>query len=142
MTITSLNTVTALLIGVDGTASRRELHRVEGDVLVDLQTIVGSDEVESVALRDCPAQAGRTVDAWVAAGDGLRPNWVASALAALVSDDHGRILRGPVVLLTSDRHTGRCHGLPAGLVEAISTAAARLGQASTIAGKVEQAVRG
>ncbi|PZT99646.1 MAG: hypothetical protein DI630_16520 [Gordonia sp. (in: high G+C Gram-positive bacteria)] len=141
MTIASLNTVTGLLIGVDGTTSRQHLHRTEGSVLADLQAIIGADEVEALALRDCPHQPGRTVDVWTATGGGLQPNWVATALAALVSDDHSRVLYGPVVLLTSDQRTGRCHALPAALVDGIGTAAARLGEASTIAGKVEQSLR-
>lgn len=141
MTITSLNTVTGLLIAVDGTTSRQPLHRVEGTVLAGLQGLVGAEDVESVPLRDCPNKPGRTVDAWAAAGSDLQPNWVATALAALVSDDHRRVLHGPVVLLTTDQRTGRCHSLPSELVGGIGTAASRLAQASTIAGKVEHALR-
>lgn len=141
MTITALNTVTGLLIAVDGTTSRQHLHRVEGTVLTGLRDLVGAENIESVPLRDCPNKPGRTVDAWTAAGDGLQPNWVATALAALVSDDHRRVLHGPVVLLTTDQRTGRCHGLPAELVAGIGTAASHLAQASTIAVKVEQALR-
>lgn len=141
MTITSLNTLTGLLIGVDGTTSQPQLHRVEGSVLAELQGIVGVDEIDSLPLRGCPNKPGRTVDAWAATGNDLQPNWVATALAALVSDDHRRVLRGPVVLLTSDQRTGRCHGLPAVLADGIGKAASYLGRASTIAPKVAQALR-
>lgn len=141
MTITSLNTVTGLLIGVDGTTSRQPLHRAEGSVLAELQAIVSADSVEPLALRDCPGQSGRTIDAWTATGGDLPPNWVATTLAALVSGNHRRILHGPVVLLTADQRTGRSHGLPSDLVEGIGIAAERLGKASRIAGKVEQALR-
>ncbi|MEW1938729.1 hypothetical protein AB0331_15330 [Dietzia maris] len=141
MTITSLNTVSGLLIPVDGTTSRQHLHRVAGTVLADLQHLLGVENVESVPLRDCPGKPGRRVDAWTAAGDDLRPNWVATSLAALVCDDHRRVLHGPIVLLTTDQRTGRCHDLPPELVTAIGTAAARLGKASTIAAKVQHALR-
>lgn len=140
MTITSLNTVTGLLIAVDGTTSTQHLHRVEGAVLAGLQDILGTEKIEATPLRDCPNKPGRTVDAWTAAGDDLQPNWVATALAALVSDDRSRVLHGPVVVLTTDQRTGRCHGLPSELIAGIGTAVARLAQASTIAGKVEQAL--
>lgn len=141
MTITPLHTITGLLVAVDGTTSRQHLHRTEGNLLAELQNIVGVAEVEALPLRECPNQPERTVDAWTAAGGDLRPNWVATALAALVSGDHSRVLYGPVVVLTSDQGTGRCYDLPATLVDGIGTAAAHLGQASTIAGKIEQALQ-
>lgn len=141
MTITALNTITGLLIGVDGTTTEQHLDRVEGSVLRQLQRLVGAEDIEALPLRDCPNKPGRAVDAWCASGHGPQPNWVATALVALISDGPGRVLHGPVVVLTSDQRTGRCHGLPAALAEGIGTAATLLGQAPRIAGQVDQALR-
>lgn len=140
MTITALNTVTGLLVDVDGTVRPHQLDRSSGDRTA-LQAAMGGEDVQSWALKDCPNQPTRTVEAWTQAGNTGPVNWVATALAALITSDHGRTLHGPVLLLTADKRTGRCHDLPAVLADGIGKAASYLGRASTIAPKVAQALR-
>lgn len=134
-------TLTGIVINVDGTVTERQLRSTDGALLDDMYATIGADTVDVVQLCPTPDGANR-IDAWVD-DDGAfnsQPNWVASALAAVLTRDSSRILIGTVLLLASDPRTGASISVPEGSRAAITEAAGHLSRASNIRRRVSEAV--
>ncbi|MFL0579616.1 hypothetical protein [Dietzia sp. 179-F 9C3 NHS] len=142
MPVTPLHSITGLRIDIDGSVTEHEVP-VDGDSALDgMYAVLGVDTVDVATLRPCPGSPGRTLDAWVDDSGMLNsvPNWIGTGLAALMSDDHTRVLYGPILLLVTDERTGRSHSVPRQLRAAIGEAARLLGQSQRVQRQVARSV--